>query len=118
MADAASPQGIVANALVAGGFQIKLDGIGNLAGFNGSQEIFYFTGNGDLVLFQAGGGAIFTSDQTGSTFVGNVLGRTTLLSRYNSIPTAGKGMPAIYGLDNRSGVTAADGAPITLYSVP
>ena len=37
---------------------------------------------------------------------------------FNSIPTVGLGLPPIYGLDNRTGLTAADTSPITLYTVP
>ncbi len=37
-------------------------------------------------------------------------------TNYNSIATAGWGIPAIYGLDSRTGLTSADGAAITLYT--
>lgn len=37
---------------------------------------------------------------------------------FNNIATAGYGVPAIFGIDNRTGRTAADGSAITLYSVP
>ncbi len=35
---------------------------------------------------------------------------------YNNVATVGLGVPAIYGLDNRTGLTAADGAATTLYT--
>ena len=40
-------------------------------------------------------------------------GKTTT---YNNVATAGWGIPAIQGLDNRTGLTAADGAATTLYT--
>lgn len=38
------------------------------------------------------------------------------VTTYNAVATAGIGVPAIYGLDNRTGLTSADGAPVTLYT--
>jgi hypothetical protein len=46
---------------------------------------------------------------------GNV-GMVGTVSLYNNVATAGAGVPAIYGIDNRTGLTSADGAPITLYT--
>src|SRR5437667_9944206 len=40
------------------------------------------------------------------------------ISNYNNITTSGSGVPIICGIDNRSGITSADGAAINLYSVP
>lgn len=37
---------------------------------------------------------------------------------YNNIPTVGFGVGAQYGLDSRTGLSAADGSAITLYAVP
>lgn len=65
---------------------------------------------------------------SGSTTVLAVNGATTLsvsatavslikpILTYNNIATQGIGVPATYGLDNRTGLVAADGAPITLYT--
>jgi len=40
-------------------------------------------------------------------------GKTTT---YNNVATAGLGIPAVYGIDNRTGLTGADGAATTLYT--
>ena len=39
-------------------------------------------------------------------------------SAFHSVPTAGMGLPPIFGLDARTGLTAADASAITLYTVP
>jgi hypothetical protein len=39
------------------------------------------------------------------------------IANYQGIATVGGGVPALYGLDKRAGITAADGAPITLYTI-
>ncbi|HEX9503621.1 MAG TPA: hypothetical protein VF974_04855 [Patescibacteria group bacterium] len=38
------------------------------------------------------------------------------IANYNNVATAGAGVPAIYGLDNRTGLTVVDGAATTLYT--
>lgn len=38
------------------------------------------------------------------------------INYFNGVNTKGLGVPAIYGLDNRTGLSAADGAAITLYT--
>lgn len=40
------------------------------------------------------------------------------VTKYNGATTAGIGIPTIYGIDSRTGLTTADGAPITVYAVP
>jgi hypothetical protein len=57
--------------------------------------------NGNLGLAQYGG--------AGVAFVKPVV-------NYNNISTVGEGVAPIYGLDNRRGLTAADGAATTLYT--
>lgn len=59
----------------------------------------------------AGANRFFLQDTGGaqSQFAG-------LFTKYNNVGTLGLGMPAIYGLDNRTGLTGADGAPLTLYT--
>lgn len=39
-----------------------------------------------------------------------------VLSTYGNASTLGMGVPVIYGLDNRTGLVAADSSPITLYT--
>ena len=39
-----------------------------------------------------------------------------MITGYDNIATVGKGLPPIYGLDNRTGLTAADSAAKTLYT--
>jgi hypothetical protein len=41
---------------------------------------------------------------------------TKNVTTYNNITTKGFGVPAIYGLDNRTGITAVDASAITLYT--
>ena len=50
-------------------------------------------------------------------FNGLIMANSKIL-QYSGIPTAGAGVSAIYGLDNRRGLTAADAAAITLYTIP
>lgn len=47
---------------------------------------------------------------------GGNFGQAGITSLYNNVATKGTGQPAIYGLDNRTGLTTADGSPITLYT--
>ena len=40
----------------------------------------------------------------------------TIIYTLNGVSTAGIGVPVLWGIDNRTGVTAPDAAPITLYT--
>lgn len=63
------------------------------------------TGTGAIGLFNGGT----------STLVGAITAQG-LISTYNNVATVGMGVPAIYGLDSRTGLTTADGATTTLYA--
>lgn len=70
-----------------------------------------------------GNRGLFLRGQTtpGGTYFGLLNERiqtSTAFVLYNGIATAGAGVPAIYGLDNRTGLTAADATAVTLYAVP
>ena len=83
-------------------------------------------GSGNLYVLCADGMSVYCGgwDNNGSgtvTFGGG--GLTSVLNgagilRYRSINTVGAGVAAIYGLDNRTGLTAADATAVTLYAVP
>lgn len=47
---------------------------------------------------------------------GGNFGQAGITSLYNNVATKGAGQPAIYGLDNRTGLVAADGSATTLYT--
>ncbi len=49
----------------------------------------------------------------------NGVGNATLVGKYTNygnVATVGMGVAPVYGLDSRTGLTSADGAPITLYT--
>lgn len=66
------------------------------------------TPTGGTVNLQVNGSSLVSV--TSTTFI------APKITTYNSIATAGIGVPAVYGLDNRTGRTTADGAPTTLYT--
>ncbi len=49
-------------------------------------------------------------------FSGGNVGLKQKISSYGNVSTVGLGVPALYGLDNRTGCTAADGVATTLYT--
>jgi hypothetical protein len=52
-------------------------------------------------------------DQLGAK---NISGPLSLVTEYDGVNTYGQGIGAIYGVDNRTGITSADGSAITLYT--
>lgn len=82
---------------------------------------FYVPASSATVTFTASSGsdiAFFSSSGfgVGSASAKLLINTSGLVTTYNNIATAGLGVPALYGIDNRTGRTTADGAPITLYT--
>lgn len=107
------------------GWIIKDDGNGNISFFppnsteyinisHGFSDNFFFNmqvASGTAVIQNASGHLRFydSSNNHIIDFVGGII------TTYNNVSTAGYGVPPIYGLDNRTGLTAVDASPITLY---
>ncbi|MHB1950102.1 MAG: hypothetical protein ACYCQK_01355 [Acidiferrobacteraceae bacterium] len=85
--------------------------IWDIANFSGNDFSFYSYGSGAFSVGYGNGLTSFATTGTTGTF-----NFYKTVSTYNSVATAGLGLPAIYGLDNRTGLTAADGAATTLYT--
>lgn len=113
------------------GSTIKQDANGNIGIYNSaSTEYAYFDGTneGISILFDASHGFLFSAQSTtilaltnlaATAFQNleiNALYLALGVNRYNNIATKGIGLSPIFGLDNRTGLTASDGAPITLYT--
>jgi len=74
-------------------------------------------GQGVLVFTQGGGSGSTILQALRLLAAGNIeIGFK--VTKYNAIALVGQGFPSLYGRDNRSGLTAADGAATTLYAVP
>jgi hypothetical protein len=95
MAAPAPPQGFVANALAAGGFQIKLDSLGNLGFFDSSGGEVASILTGTLRVGSAGTGAGI-----------DLFNGSSNVPRFKGILTAGLGVPAIYAVASSVGNAA------------
>lgn len=84
----------------------------NLISSNASNQPVVGAGAGGSILFN-NRADMNSGFQVNNGFNVNSSGLTT---RYNGIATAGLGLVAVYGIDNRKGITAADGATTTLYT--
>lgn len=72
-------------------------------------------GNGQNLRVAGATGGVQIGNTGGDPGVGN-LAMAAKLTTYNNIATTGFGIPAINGLDSRTGLTGADGAATTLYT--
>lgn len=114
------------------GFTIEQDSSGNIGLFIGNTEVCYIDKYGNVQFIGP------ATPPTGSNAIGSdgfslwlntpnavVLSNGSTvnfnfsqlaLTTFGRIPTKGLGLGALFGLDNRTGRTAADGAAITLYT--
>lgn len=75
--------------------------------FNGVNSTYPF-----IVSVDSSNVTTFTLGAANTDII-NMIGKVT---KYNNITVTGLGLPPIYGVDNRSGLTAADASAITLYT--
>ncbi len=122
-----APDSLVVTMALGKGFVLQTNPGGVLIG-----AVDNLTG-ANLNLGSLGAGDVtINSAQTGvlASFYGNSIelgvgGATNLITHagtvftyYNQNKTQGLGLVPIYGLDNRTGLTAADASAVTLYAVP
>lgn len=81
---------------------------------NGSGDGWLWGGGSNAANFTPIGDSLYNIGSATKRPLNLYLGGEIL--HYNAVATAGLGIPAIYGLDNRTGLTSADGASITLYT--
>jgi hypothetical protein len=89
----------------AAGWVVKDDGSGNIA---------FFLPNGTEHIGINSGGALF--DETGLLVINTALGINVGIQNFKGRSTVGFEIPAIIGLDNRTGLTTADASATTLYT--
>ncbi len=95
-----------------GGYQMSIGGLLSWGGFGSGP---------DAALARNAAGVVEINNGTAGTFRDlqlRNLKASGLITNYNGVATAGLGVAMIPGVDNRLGLTAVDGAPITIYAVP
>lgn len=95
-----------------------INGFGRLQ-FGGTTASFSsIKANGTALNFRLADDSGDCAITAGAATFSGAITQTAKTTTYNNIATAGNGLASVLGIDNRTGVTSADGAATTLYTAP